>query len=101
MVSVIQNHFDPWHPNLLNKSEAQLDAILAAYADTFPDKFKFDRSKEGADRKRVQELSVQWSDKLIGGAKDDLRKKVSFRIPEHARVTRPPIVNRPDKPGRS
>lgn len=90
MVAVVQKHFDPWHPRLLDKTEAQLDAILEAYSETFPRELKFERRRDGQSRERLQTLSAQWSDRLIGAGKEELKRKVSFRIPDHLRrVTQP------------
>lgn len=96
MVSVIQGHFDPWHPRLLDKSEAQLDAVLEAYSQDFPNKLKFERKSTA--RAAIQDISVEWADKLIGSGRDELKKRVSFVIPERFRRARtsqrqPPATN--------
>lgn len=89
MVSVIQGHFDPWHPRLLNKTEVQLDAILEAYSEQFPEKLKFERKKTRQPRERVQNLSLEWGRRLIGNAKSAFTKKVTFAIPDRFRRPNP------------
>ena len=88
MVAVIQGHFDPWHPQLLNKAEAQLDAILEAYSQDFPNRLRFERKSGAHDREAVQDISIQWADRLIGRGRDELKKRVSFAIPETFRRAR-------------
>lgn len=84
-VASIQGHFDPWHPRLLNKTEAQLDAILEAYAEDFPKRLKFERRGARKDRDTVETLSLLWADKLTGKGRDTLRSKVAFKIPDNFR----------------
>lgn len=81
MVAVIQEHFDPWHPQLLNKTEIQLDAILEAYADTFPNKLKFKRTKDVDGLDRIEAVSLEWDRRLTGRGKAAFRKKISFDLP--------------------
>lgn len=87
-MATVQGHYDPWHPRLLDKVEAQLDAILEAYSQDYPHKLKFERKGTIRERERVESLSLQWASKLIGNAKDYLRNKVSFKIPDSVRRPR-------------
>lgn len=99
MVSVIQGHFDPWHPRLLNKVEAQLDAILESYAETFPDKLKFERKKNRQGIERIEVLSAEWSDKLIGKASEEHKSRISFKLPKRFAGTTA-VQEPPGKPQR-
>jgi len=79
----------------LNKTEVQLDAILEAYAEDYPKKLKFERRGAVKDVERVGALSVQWTRRLIGDAREELRKKYSFKIPEPFKRERPNVRQPP------
>ena len=74
--------------------EAQLDAILEAYSQDHPDRLKFQRVDGKVD---AVELAAEWSHKLIGKAKEALKRKVSFPIPEQVRR---PFGSQPSAPRR-
>ena len=95
MVASIQGHFDPWHPRIIDKTEVQLDAILEAYAEDNPKKLKFNRSGTMEDGERVSNLAVEWSKHLIGSARDELRRKYSFKLPEQYNRARPTVRQAP------
>lgn len=80
-VASIQKHFDPWHPRLLQRTEAQLDAILEAYSEDHPKELKFERKRTREAKDRPLEVLRGWADVLIGDAKAQLVRKVSFKLP--------------------
>lgn len=69
----------------MDKTDAQLDAILEAYAEDFPKKLKFERRKSRQDRDTVESIALLWTDRLTGKGRDALRKKVSFKVPDRYR----------------
>jgi hypothetical protein len=80
-VASIQGHFDPWHPRLLDKTEAQIDAILEAYSADRPKELKFERRRTREAQERPLRVLKGWADVLIGDAKAKLLQQVSFKIP--------------------
>lgn len=88
-VASIQGHYDPWHPQLLTKNEAQLDAILEAYAEDFPNKLKFERKNSRRGRDMVEKMSLLWEERMVGKGRDRLRSKISFKIPDRYRRAAP------------
>lgn len=90
-MAAIQGHFDPWHPRLLDRSEAQLDFILEAYSIDRPKELRFVRRSTRRAKERPLELLKGWADVLIGSAKDDLVKQVSFKVPDRFLQANGPI----------
>lgn len=88
-VAAIQGHFDPWHPRIIDKCEAQLDAILQAYSEDRPKELRFERKGKSRNRRDIEESSTLWANKLIGAARDSFKSQVSFKIPEGYRAGRP------------
>jgi hypothetical protein len=80
-VASLQGHFDPWHPRLLDKTEAQLDLILEAYSVDHPKELRFERRRTREEKERPIEVLKGWADVLIGDAKEDLLRQVSFKLP--------------------
>lgn len=91
-VASIQGHYDPWHPRLLERSEPQLDAILEAYSVDHPKELKFERRKTREAKDRPVEVLKGWADVLIGKAKEEFRKKISFKIPDRYNRAIPPVM---------
>lgn len=91
----LQGHYNPWHPELLELNEAQLDAILELYSLDYPKRLKFERKSNRQDRDRVEELAIQWSSRLTGKAQETWRGKVSFKLPEKFKGIRAPRERRP------
>lgn len=81
----IQKHFDPWNPQLLERTEAQLDAILEAYSEDHPKELKFERRRTREARDRPMETLKGWADVLIGDAKTELLRQVAFKLPSRFR----------------
>jgi hypothetical protein len=88
-VASIQGHFDPWHPRLLERNEAQLDLILEAYSVDHPKVLKFERRKTREAKERPAEMMRGWADVLIGDAKATLLKKLTFKLPARFANTQP------------
>lgn len=89
----IQGHYDPWHPRLLERTEAQLDAILEAYSADHPKELKFERRRTREARERPLRMLGGWADVLIGDAKAQLLNKVSFKLP--TRFQAKPVISQP------
>jgi hypothetical protein len=103
-VASIQGHFDPWHPRLLERNEAQLDAILELYSQDNPKELKFERRKTREARERPLRVMKGWADVLIGQAKEGFVGRVSFKLP--AKFSAVPrggklSVNKPPAPGKT
>jgi hypothetical protein len=88
-VASIQGHFDPWHPRLLERSEAQLDLILEAYSADHPKELRFERNRTRREKERPLDILKGWADVLMGNAKDALLNQVAFKIPDRFRQTGP------------
>lgn len=77
----IQGHFDPWHPRLLGRTEAQLDLILEAYSADHPKELRFERRKTRRAKDRPLDILKGWADVLIGKAKEAMLRRVAFKLP--------------------
>lgn len=95
VASTVQKHCDPWHPRLLNKTEAQLDFILEQYAKDHPKELKFERPEDQVARDMPQAARVGWTNVLLGKAKEAfVGKATAIKLPQQWHRAKPqyPII---------
>jgi hypothetical protein len=74
-----------------------MNFIMEMYAKDNPDQFKFERTKEIEKTESHQKIMLGWADRLLGKAKDEFVKRISFPIPKSAIAPNMPRYYPPPK----
>ena len=79
----------PFSDEVLGLNQAQMDYILESYALDTPGA-KFIRQSDEIAKENETTILKQWSDKLIGKAKEALVSKLRFNLPQQYQPVKAP-----------